>query len=128
MDANTMSEITNTCNCEVFNDNTREYDLANECFGCYEEMLEDFEFGVKEFFNDNPTNAFRIEGFPVWNGTINGYFDAKTPKELLDNITPDRAEWILRYQVKGNTLECVLSHHDAPTGGFMTITYYEETE
>lgn len=118
----TMTEIQNTCACVTFDEDAGEWKEAPECWGdCWSDQVEQFGIDTEHLFVEH-NQGFRITGFPVWNGTIDGTFSARTPEELLRAITPDRTEWRLRYTVEGNTLNCVLSHHDAPTGGRMTVT------
>lgn len=75
-------------------------------------------FDLAESFDNG--YEWGIVGFPVWDGTVDGRFEAKDAKTLLRAITVD-SEWILRYEVKDGTLFASLSHHDAPTGGAMTV-------
>ena len=118
----TMTEIQNTCACVTFDEDMGEWKEAPECWGdCWSDQVEQFGWDTEQLFVEH-NQGFRITGFPVWNGTIDGTFSARTPEELLRAITPDRTEWTLRYTVEGNTLNCVLYHHDAPTGGSMTVT------
>jgi hypothetical protein len=118
----TMTEIQNTCACVTFDEDTGEWKEAPECWGdCWSDQVEQFGFDTEALFVEH-NQGFRITGFPVWNGTIDGTFSARTPEELLRAITPDRTEWLLRYTIEGDSLKCVLYHHDAPTGGSMTVT------
>jgi hypothetical protein len=115
-------EITNTCACVTYNDDTGEWSEAPECWGdCWNDQVEQFGFDTEHLFVEH-NQGFRITGFPVWNGSIDGTFSARTPEELLRAITPDRTEWRLTYKVESESLKCVLYHHDAPTGGSMTVT------
>ena len=68
------------------------------------------------------SDKFLIEGFPVWNGTRRGVVVARTADELLRAITPSNTEWTLRITGNLHHLTAILSHHDAPTGGTMTVT------
>lgn len=105
-----MSVITNVCDCE------------QDCYGiCWEDSLMDFTYALADFVADNPTGEFRIEGFPIWSGRVDGSFYAVTVRHFLECITPQRTAWTLRYGLNGDTLECFLAHHDA--SGAMTITY-----
>lgn len=125
MTTDTMFEITNSCTCLVW-DEERGYEdevPLDGCYGtCWEDALSDFADEVHELIDNNIGDEWRIEGFPVWHGTVDGVFEARTHHELIERITPSRTEWHLRYRVNGNVLECVLSHHDAPMGGSMKVT------
>lgn len=118
----TMFEITNTCTCVTYNEDKGDFEESPECWGdCWDCALDDFADTVHNLIDNNIGDEWRIEGFPVWHGTVDGVFEARTHHELIERITPSRTEWRLRYRVVGNTLECVLSHHDAPMGGAMKV-------
>lgn len=117
----TMIEITNLCACVTFDEDTGEWKEAPECWGdCWSDQVEQFGWDTEALFAGD-TTEWRIDGFPVWNGTRSGTFTAKTHEELLRAITPDRTEWRLSYKVESDHISCVLYHHDAPTGGRMTV-------
>ena len=121
--------IQNTCVCEAWNDDTNEWQESGDCFGCWDEATDDFSFATKSLFDSpNFTGWWKIEGFPTWRGPVGGLFDAKDSDQLLNQITPDRTEWTLVYEVKGETLTGRLSHHDAPTGGQITVTMIPNPE
>ena len=118
--------ITNTCTCTTYNDDAGEWEVAPECWGdCWNEQVEDFENITQHLFtNDN--QPFRIEGFPVWYGTIDGTFHARTAEKLLESITPDRTEWRLEVTVHADHLTGVLSHHAGT--GVITVTPFSEDD
>jgi len=127
MDTETRQEITNECSCTDYNEDTQEDTPSADCQGwCWEDTLGMFTEDVMPLFDarTDSGNEWRIDGFPVWDGTRGGVFTADTPKEMLSAITI-RGGWILRYRLDGNTLDAILSHHDAPTGGRMTIAPYD---
>ena len=122
------AEYTNTCTCVTYNEDSGDWEEAPECWGdCWTDQVEDFENITEHLFSDNE-QGFTITGFPVWNGTRDGYFLARNAEELLRNITPDRTAWTLRLTVYPTHLTGVLSHHDAPTGGLITVTPYSQDE
>ena len=122
----------NTCSCGDWNEDRDEYtpadDCYNDCYGdCWDFTVEDFSNITEHLFSEN-NQGFRITGFPVWNGTIDGYFSARNASELLNAITPDRTEWRLELTVHATHLTGRLYHHDAPTGGNITVTPFSEGE
>ena len=122
------AEYTNTCSCEVWNEETDECVPANDCYGdCWDFTVEDFANITEHLFSEN-SQGFRITGFPVWNGTIDGYFSARNASELLNAITPDRTEWRLEVTVHADHLTGRLYHHDAPMGGNIVVTPFSEEE
>lgn len=122
------AEYTNECSCEHSNETYDEFAPSNDCYGnCWELQVEDFANITEHLFTDNE-QGFTITGFPVWNGTVDGYFLAHNAEELLRNITPDRTAWTLRLTVHITHLTGVLSHHDAPTGGLITVTPFSQDE
>ena len=128
MTTTTTATLTNTCTCVTYNDDSGDWEVAPECWGdCWSDQVEDFENITEHLFSDNE-QGFTITGFPVWNGTRDGYFLARNAEELLRNITPDRTAWTLRLTVYPTHLTGVLSHHDAPTGGLITVTPFSQDE
>jgi hypothetical protein len=126
MTTTTTAEYTNTCTCVTYNDDAGEWETAPECWGdCWSDQVEDFENITEHLFTDNE-QGFTITGFPVWNGTVDGYFLARNAEELLRNITPERTEWTLRLTVHPTHLTGVLSHHDG--SGVITVTPYSQDE
>ena len=122
------AEYTNTCSCEVWNEETDECVPANDCYGdCWDFTVEDFANITEHLFSDH-NQGFRITGFPVWNGTVDGYFSARNASELLNAITPDRTEWRLEVTVHADHLTGRLYHHDAPMGGNIVVTPFSEEE
>lgn len=120
------AEYTNTCTCVTYNEDSGDWEEAPECWGdCWTDQVEDFENITEHLFSDNE-QGFTITGFPVWNGTRDGYFLARNAEELLRNITPDRTAWTLRLTVYPTHLTGVLSHHDG--SGVITVTPYSQDE
>lgn len=115
--------ITNLCTCSRYDEEQGDFVPSNDCDGsCWDMTVEDFERDTESLFgSDFTTNLWRVEGFPTWNGSVSGFVEAHNAFLLLRAITPN-SEWTLRYEVKDGQLDCVLSHHDAPTGGHMTVT------
>lgn len=122
------AEYTNTCSCGVDDYDTGVYTPTDYCQGwCWSDTVSDFANITEHLFTES-NQGFRITGFPVWNGTVDGYFSARNADELLNNITPDRTEWRLEVTVHANHLTGRLYHHDAPTGGIITVTPFSEEE
>jgi len=118
----------NTCSCENYDPDTDESTPADDCHGwCWDDTVQDFANITEHLFTET-SQGFRITGFPVWNGTVDGYFSARNATELLDNITPDRTEWRLEVTVHADHLTGRLYHHDAPTGGTITVTPFSEDD
>lgn len=116
------AEYTNECSCEISNETYDEFAPSNDCYGnCWELQVEDFAHITEHLFTDN-NQEFRITGFPVWDGTIDGTFHARTAEKLLESITPNGTEWRLELTVHATHLTGRLYHHDAPTGGNITVT------
>jgi hypothetical protein len=112
--------LTNTCACQYHDAETDEYHPTDNCYGdCWDDQVQDFANITEHLFTEN-NQEFRIEGFPVWYGTIDGTFHARTPEKLLESITPDRTEWNLEVTVHTTHLTGKLSHHDG--NGTITVT------
>ena len=117
----TMAVFTNECSCEDYDIETEVSTPSNDCHGdCWEWTTEYFGEIVTDLLS--VSDRFLIEGFPVWNGALRGVVVAHTAEQLLRAITPDRTEWQLEITGNLHHLTAKLSHHDAPTGGLMTVT------
>jgi hypothetical protein len=117
----TTAIFTNTCSCETYDESNETSSPADDCYGdCWESTIEFFSEIVSDLLS--VSDKFLIEGFPVWNGTRRGVVVARTANELLRAITPSNTEWTLRVTGNLHHLTAILSHHDAPTGGTMTVT------
>jgi hypothetical protein len=115
MTTETLTEITNLCTCSDEDGNDLDY-----CDGwCWIETKELFENDLSEWFVEG---TYEITGFPTWHGPVGGYFDAKTVTDFLTAITPDRADWFLRYEqpVTGEPFVANVNHHDG--SGRITVT------
>lgn len=113
--------ITNLCTCSSYDEDKGDFVEAPECWGdCWDMTVEDFENDLEPLFSKLETNLWEVNGFPTWHGSMSGVLEAHNAFLLLGMITPN-SEWTLRYEVKDDYLDCVLSHHDAPTGGHMTV-------
>lgn len=111
-------EITNSCTC----------DDSYICYGdCWEFAFDQWSIDLEHWF---VPGTYRIDNFPVWNGKLSGWFDAENVDEFLNCITPDRTEWVLRYFIPeiGKSFEAILFHHDAPTGGRISVYLDNESE
>lgn len=118
----TDAEITNQCTCTKYDPITEEFteEPADECFGdCWDSAVEDWHYVVREFVVDG--GEFRIEGFPLWNRTVSGTFEAENTRGFLEAVTV-RGEWRLRYSVGPDSFAAVIWHHDVPTGGSFTVS------
>lgn len=123
-------EITNGCNCLVYNDGEGEQSLDPDypCYGdCWEFAVEDFTMLTEDFRKTNTTDWWHAKNLRLWNGEVSGYFHANTVAKLLEGMTV-RGEWIMRYEVFADRIEYSLSHHDAPTGSSTVLTVMTEEE
>jgi len=128
-------EITNTCTCNVVDDNGDEIldEYGNPvsqdwCDGfCWESMIEDFSNCTEELRNANETSWWHVEGIQLWNRTTGGYFYADNVNEIIRGMSVN-SEWMLRWSVYEDRIEYSLSHHDAPTGSASVLRPVSEEE
>ena len=121
MSLDSLTEITNLCTCCDEDGESLDY-----CDGwCWDDTVEMFGFDLDEWFTPG---TYRIEGFPTWHGQVAGFFEATTTLDFLAAITPDRADWYLRYElpVAGQPFTAIVSHHDG--SGRVTVTYAPELD
>ena len=114
--------ITNECSCQNYDEDTDTSSDSDVCYGnCWGDTLEMFAYDVQGLLESNEQGLWHIKGFPLWHGSVDGFGEAHTARALLDLITPNTS-WTLRYRVIHGRIDAVLSHHDAPTGGNMTVS------
>jgi len=115
-------EMSNVCNCMAYDAETGEStdEPSPYCYGCFDDAVEMFGTDTKHLFDLFGHDRWQIVGFPVWNGTVNGRFEASTPIELVRAMTV-RGEWSMTYRVYPDRIECSLSHHDAPMGSVTIV-------
>jgi len=112
-------ELTNTCTCTVYNEETETLTETAECFGtCWEDELYFFGECVKDILSQ--ASWFRVEAVRLWDGDFDAIFRADNVADFVRGITVN-SEWILRYQVFADRVEFSLSHHDAPTGSTSVV-------
>jgi hypothetical protein len=110
------SEITNSCTCTFYNEETDEFFPTDYCYGdCWEDSVGFFAEVTKEFRESNETGWWRVENLRLWNGEVGGLFHADKVQDLLGGMTV-RGEWTMNYRVFADRIEYSLAHHDAPTG------------
>jgi len=83
-------------------------------------------FADRNLWHIDDEGQFIVEKFPLWHGTVDGTVCAFVPEDLLEGITV-RSDWRLNWEIvqpnEGDDylLIATLYHHDAPTGGTMTV-------
>lgn len=109
-----------TTQCACVDENGEEF--YNEyCDGtCYEYALEDFAQVVEPLLN--VTDYFKISGIQLWNSTVNGFAKCDNAQDLVRAMSVS-GEFILRWEFddETNSLGARLSHHDCPTGCYVTV-------
>lgn len=116
--------MTNVCNCQIYDKNLGDFVPTSECWtDCWQDQVDNFAEIVGHLFTEN-NQAFRITGFPVWDGTVDGSFFARNAEELIRAITPSRTEWYLDIIIYQGHLTGKLAHHDA--SGTITVTPINE--
>ena len=123
-------ELTNTCTCTVYDEETGEYtdEPSETCYGeCWESEVEYFGYVVQELINNNETGWWRVDNLALWDGGHGGWFHANSVTELINGMTV-RSAWTMRYEVFADRIEYSLSHHDAPMGSSTTLRPVTEDE
>ena len=123
-------ELTNTCTCTVYDEETGEYtnDPADTCYGdCWEWAVEDFANVTKDLRDSNETGWWKVENLRLWNGEVGGLFPADTVTQLIEGMTV-RSAWTMTYEIHDDRIGYSLAHHDAPTGSTTTVRPVTEDE
>jgi hypothetical protein len=114
--------ITNTCTCTKWDEATDEYtdEPSDECYGCWDDYVADFEHAVAHLMDGNESGWWRVRGLRLWDGDHGGYFYATKTDDLIAGMTV-RGAWTMRYTVVNDAVHYSLSHHDA-MGSQTTLT------
>jgi hypothetical protein len=120
-------EYTNSCTCQVYDEELDQYCDSDDCFGhCYDEMIEDFKTITSHLFDMNKTGWWMIKNIRLWNRETSGFVRADDVAELIKGMTID-SEWIMRGEILDDRIEYSLSHHDA-MGSASSVSIVKESE
>ena len=101
------------------------YDI--ECYGsCVDDMdfLKDDIKAWQRMHRNKYVLATCKETHPLFGHPRTGYKVMKMDSDFSNMISPDTTDWSQHWTVeikRGGTLKCVQSHHDHPTGQFITF-------
>jgi hypothetical protein len=113
-------ELTNSCRCEDWDEETDTYSPSNSCWGCFEDDLANFEVEMlKPWMNANgydEDTALVARGTGMTWQRLSGYAYL-TPKQIVEKLAIN-GEWTLRFSLTdgAKTLTAVRYSHDEPTG------------
>lgn len=123
----TKHEITNTCTCLYYDEDTGEDIPTEDCYGdCWEQVIYDFTEDTKDLRESNETGWWRVDDLRLWHGNVSGYFYAEKVEDILRGMTVNSA-WTMRYTAFPDRVEYSLSHHDA-MGSASTLRAVSEDE
>lgn len=119
-------ELTNTCTCEHWDEDTSEFVPSEHCFGdCWDDALHSFGFAIAHLLA--MSDRFSVTGLKLWYGAIDGEFIATNTEQFVRGVSVD-SSWIMRYQVFADRMEYSLSHHDAPMGSSSVVRPIVESD
>ena len=120
--------ISNSCNCQVYNEETDIYTEAEDCYGdCWYQQIEDFKMITETLFDNNETFWWRVENLKLWDGDHSGFIYARDHETLLRGMTVV-GDWTMRGNIFDDRIEYSLSHHDAPMGSKTVLTIVSEEQ
>jgi len=147
-----QGELSNTCSCQNYDEETDTFTDATECYGdCWDDTLYVFKHDLGDWFTNNEEGWWQVNGLPLWDRNVSGTFRAipiaKSPtlaggsvakvvsftnarrdiEEFLRGITI-RGEWSLSYRLDGEVLRLRLSHHDVPMGREFSVVYGQDPD
>jgi len=107
-------ELTTSCICEEYNEDTGESTASDYCFGCWDDEVENFRhlilapwLDANKWYN---STLVRIEGYGMgWRG-VSGYLSIPAEK-ILDGLSIND-KYTLCFRLTGEELTCVRSSHD----------------
>lgn len=106
--------LESNCTCEYYDEDDNLVPSYDECFGCWEDSVYDFENNIlipwmnaNDYHDNTPIriNATRI----TWMNR-SGYCDTYA-KDILDKLKIN-GDFTLRFTLEDGKLECVRSSHD----------------
>lgn len=117
------------CNCEYYDENDNLVPSYDECFGCWEDSVYDFENNILiPWMNANDYHdktPIKIVSPNIGWMRVAGYCDTYA-EEILDKLKIN-GDFTLRFTLEDGKLECVRSSHDE-MGALFTFELREEEE
>jgi hypothetical protein len=126
-------ELTNSCICEDWDEDTDTYSPSDSCWGCYEDEMANFKSEILKPWMS--ANGYDEDTELVARGTgmtwqrLSGYAYL-TPDEMVEKLSIN-GDWTLRFTLSdgGKTLTVVRYSHDEPVGtGLITFEPKPEDE
>lgn len=121
--------MTSDCICEYYDEDDNLVPSYNECFGCWDDSVYDFEenilmpwYAANDYHDKTPIKI--VSPNLGWMRQA-GYCDTYA-EEILDKLKIN-GDFTLRWTLEGNTLTCVRSSHDE-LGASFTFELREEDE
>lgn len=118
-------ELSSNCSCEVENDETGESEPSQECFGCYQDTLDNIKFSVLEKWME--TNSYELDTPILIIGTNLNWdrrsgYKLSSPASLISDLTLN-GDFTLRFYANESfsELEVSRSSHDEHGAGFRFI-------
>lgn len=117
------AEVSTTCDCENEDGTPSTY-----CFGCYDENKDWFLFVLNSWKDRqaDSTDTVRIEGENMTWQRLGGY--AVSDFDDVYNKLTLNGEFTLRLKLTGDTLTCIRTSHDEPTGASFTFQFLSDEE
>ena len=133
-DTTATYELTNTCTCSTYNEETDTWEESGDCLmDCWDDNVSDFYNVNETFLNSNDTGWWKVTDLGLWHGDVSGYFYVKPSarawkdtERIVEGMTVN-SEWTMRYTPYPDRIEYSLSHHDS-MGSNTTITALTEEE
>jgi len=126
-------EITNSCICENYNEETNTYSPADSCYGCWSDEVSNFDYEIIKPWRD--ANGFdedtniRVDFNRVnWNG-VSGYGIVKATASWVISAISINTDWRVVFTLNGKALTATRYSHDEPVGtGLITFNLFEREE
>jgi hypothetical protein len=124
----TYAEITSNCVCEIYNESNGESVPSEDCYGCFEETLDDL--------HDNLVSPWLKEIGADWDSEIvvkgegmgwrrRAGWTVVTARDIHDALAIN-GDYLVKYRLIEGKLEAIRYSHDEPTGtGVFTFALYD---
>lgn len=113
-------ELTNSCTCEDWDEETDTYSPSNSCWGCFDDEMANFKSEIlKPWMNANgydEDTALIARGTGMTWQRLDGYAYL-TPNAIVETLSIN-GDWTLQFTLSdgAKTLTAIRYSHDEPTG------------
>lgn len=123
---NDEATLTNTCDCEVWDEVTDTYSQSPACYGCWDDDLEQACYLINNWLElsniSDDYDAVKINGSGLTWQRLDGYkLTDGNANDILEALQI-RGDYTISLTLENGKLTATRYSHDEPTGASFTIT------